>query len=653
MKSPTIIIIFLIITCAFVPCTEVKAEPALIPHEDPAAAQSAMDSYAFLAQYADLFALMSNRQYDNASRLSEQLSHITVPEDLSYVIDRYNQLTQQLIAALNDLQNTLDTASTLLNQYRLDEAGQALDHAGVLVAKAQMLIGDLKDATSTLSQRLGVFATPAESKVRQAYDQLQSMLQRLNDLINQYHTLLQKANQRVEEIKSQNLAPTALSLSLNTTKCFVGGSVTASGTLTLNERALENRAVKLLLDGNQVTSTNTQANGNYQATIKIPYKYVDSVSISAIYSPEGDDQGVHLAALSPTIEVQVLFYKTMLNLSVPNVAYPGLLLTISGSVSSQDGTPLNQRQVQVQLDGAVKSQVKTETGAFTFKFTIDAQTQIGKHSLTVSVEPEGLYAGITEQRTIYIQKMATDLKINAPSFILLPTQLQISGTANSASGPLKNANIQIDFTNTSATTKTQDDGSFNLTINIPLNTVLAGYQELTVKAQPTQPWQAAAETKASIFALNSVSTSLALVSSLSVFAVTYFKFAKTKKKKENMLEAETSTISPASNKAATATIPTTPEIKFEGVKGKVLKAYVEALKAVQVATGDSLTSNMTLREYTRVTGSKIGEAADPFFELTTLTEKSLYSPHVPQQEDSEKAENLANTIRRILTSGST
>ena len=204
-----------------------------------------------------IFALMSAQDYANASKLSEYLTHITVPADLSYIVNRYNNLTQQLINTLSDLQSNLNTASSLLNQYRLTEAGQALDQAGILVSQAQILLGQLQDATSTLSQQLGVFATQAQGKVMQAYNQLENMLQQLNDLINRYHTLLQEASQREETIKSENLAPTTLTLTLNTTKCFVGGIVDASGVLSSKGQVMPNRAVQLLLDGSQVMTANT------------------------------------------------------------------------------------------------------------------------------------------------------------------------------------------------------------------------------------------------------------------------------------------------------------------------------------------------------------------------------------------------------------
>ncbi len=649
MKSLSIFFICLMLAAMIIPCMPVKAEPALVPHEDPSAVQSVMDPYSFLAQYADIFALMSAQQYDNASRLSEELSHITVPEDLSYVINRYNDLTQQLIVVLNDLQNTLNNASSLLDQYRLVEAGQALDHTGVLVAKAQILLGDLKDATTTLSQRLGVFSAPIESKVRQAYDQLQTMLQRLSDLINQYHTLLERVNQKVEDIKSQNLDSTALTLTLNNTSCFVGGYVSAVGELTSDGQILGNRPVQLLLDGSKVTVVNTDSKGIYHTAIGIPYKYVDSVSISALYTPVGGDVGVYLAALSSTVKVQVLFYNTVLNVSVPSVAYPGLSLTIKGDVFSQDGAPLNSRQVNVLLDGALIAQVRTDqAGVFTAEPKIASNAKLGVHSLTVTVDPDGLYAEATSQKTLTIQKMASNIQVTVPSFVMLPSKLFINGTVQSASSPLSGANIQIEFANMSATAKTLGDGSFNVTLDIPLNTVFAGYQTLKVLAQPSEPWHAATQKDASIFALNSVSIGIALAASLSVGLVMYFRFAKARSKNDKKLIGASTVFGVPAKEASAMVIPI-PEAKFEGLKGKVLNAYVEALRAVQTVTGESLMPNMTLREYMVATSLKLRGAAEAFSELTALAEKSIYSPYSPKEEDSARAEDLANIVRRTLT----
>jgi len=365
MKKLSLILILLLLAPILIPCMTVTGQPSQIPHEDPSAAQSTLDSYSFLSQYLEVFQLTASQQYENASQLTEKLSRITVPDELRYIIYRYSNLTQQLISVLHELDDTLNTASSLLDQYRLDEAGQSLDHAGVLVAKAQILLGDLQDATLTMSQRLGVFSSIVTSKVREAYNSLQGMLDRLQGLIDLYHQLLSRANERAEGIKAEQLKSSVLTLNLNSTSCFVGGYLGASGFLSSEGSGLGNREVQVLLDGETVATTITNANGVYYALIRVPYEYVDSVSIKALYTPQGNNKGAYLASVSPSIKVQVLFYHTMVSVSVPGVAYPGLSLSVNGNVTSQDGLPLSGRQVKVLLDGVVIGHVSTEVnGSF-------------------------------------------------------------------------------------------------------------------------------------------------------------------------------------------------------------------------------------------------------------------------------------------------
>jgi len=186
---------------------------------------------------------------------------------------------------------------------------------------------------------------------------------------------------------------------------------------------------------------------------------------------------------------------------------------------------------------------------------------------------------------------------------------------------------------------------------VPLNTILAGYQEFRVLAQPSEPWQATEQKSVSVYVFNSVGIGLGLASSLSVGFVMYFRFAKSRSKKVEKSVGTSAVFTVLKKEAPVVVLPAISETKFEGLKGKVLKAYVEALRAVQSATGDSLMPNMTLREYLRASSSKMREALEAFSELTTLAERSLYSPHAPKEEDAEKAENLVSTIRRILSGG--
>jgi hypothetical protein len=651
MKKLAAALIFFLLTTALSSFTTVKAEPSRIPHEDPDAAESTIDAYSLLTEYAGIFALAASKQYENASQLSEQLSHITLPSNLKYILDKYNQMTQQIISTLNDLQDALDTASILLDQNRLAEAGQVLDRAGVLVSQAQILLDDLKDATKVLSDRFGVWAAPAASKVRQAYNQLEEMLQRLNELIDQYHQLLQQTQQRATDISDQKLSGTSLTLNLNATECFVGGTVIASGTLTANGRGVGGQEVKLFLDNNQTATAKTDSNGEYSTAIKIPYIYVDSVSVKAKYTPEGNSKNAYLAASSPTVTLRLLFYRTIIELSIPEEANPGLPVLLNGNVTSDKGPSLNPRQVQIQLDDINESAVETdEMGRFTAEFTIDANMEVGNHNLTVTVDPKEIYAGTIQQFTLNIQKKTTELVVEAPTFVLLPNQIQVSGTANTQQGPLNNANIQVEFLNISSYTQTDANGAFNLTLDLPLNTVLGGYQTLDVEVQPDEPWQATEQNQTNVFTLNVLSIGIALASSLAVSTVAYLKLSKTKQSKQQTQVIEQ--ISPVPEKAPTPAPEILTPASFEGVRGQILKAYLEGQKAVQQTTKLALEAHMTLREYATLTTTKIMEVAARFFELTILAEKSLYSAHEPQPEDVEKATDLVNHIRRELAAGS-
>jgi hypothetical protein len=644
--------LILVLAVSFLsPAIIVKAGPTYIPHEDPSTAQSTMDPYSFLSQYAGILSLIANEQYDNASRLTAQLSHITVPPDLSYVLNRYNNITQQLIGTLSDLRTTLDNANSLLGQNRLNEASQALDNAGVLIARAQILLGDLQDATLTVSQRLGVFAAPAQSNVRQSYDTLQGLLQKLNDLINQYHALLQSSTKQANNIKAKQLDSTLLSLNINPTIVFVGGTVAASGVLKADGQFLQSRVVTLLLDGSQVVNVNTNSNGQYSTVLNIPYRYVKSMTIQALYAPTSTlDKETYLASLSTIISINILFNQTHLELTTPNAIYPGLNYTVNGTVTTQSGSPLNQRAVKLLFDEKTVGQIKTnQYGLFNIESILSPQTEVGVHSLTVTVDPQGLYAGVSQTTDISVTKVTSELNFNAPSFVFLPSEFHVFGRVNSASGPLSHALVSLEFANVSNTVFTMDDGSFNSTLNIPLSTIFAGTQNIKVSVLPAEPWQGPVQKNVGVFVLNSVSTAISLAASFSICGVLYLKFARSKiKKKEQMIHDNLE--EPHRTATNVAEIPIKSELKFEGVKGKILEAYIEALRNIESLTGITISQNMTLHEFLHLTKQSLGNAVSPFADLTSLAERALYSTNIPEEQDLLKAKGYADEIGRILNS---
>ncbi len=157
----------------------------------------------------------------------------------------------------------------------------------------------------------------------------------------------------------------------------MGGYLSASGVLTSDGQVLANRAVTLTLDGDDISTVNTGSDGTFNSVIRIPYIYVNSVAIRAYYAPAGNDRGTYLGATSPAVTVKVLYYRTILSISAPSAAYPGLSLSLNGVVTSQDDVPLDGRQVKVLLDGVVIAKdTTTVNGTFNTRSAVNASAKL-------------------------------------------------------------------------------------------------------------------------------------------------------------------------------------------------------------------------------------------------------------------------------------
>ena len=649
MKRLTIVLLVTIFATMLLPHTSVIAQLIYPPHEDPATAESAIDASSFLTHYTDILTLISLKEYENARRLIEQLKFVYIPEDLRYIAQRYNNLTLELTGVLDNLEKLLNEASTLLHQYRLEEASQTLSKAGILFRKAEILLNDLEEAAETLSGRLGVFVAPAESREREAYNRLQGIFQRLKKLVQDYLKLLMKIKDQASEIQREELKPTMVTLNLNATKVFVGGFVKASGILASNGESLPNRTITLLLNGNPFATAITSLDGSYHTIMEIPYRYVHTMTVEALYTPIGNDRGVYLASLSSPASIEVMFYETMLEVTAPDEAHPGLPIMVNGEVTSEGEISLGERKVKVLLDGGLLAEVETgPRGLFEIKITLSPQTSVGKRTLTIIVEPKGVYAGASQDRALNIMKITSEINIHAPLFILLPARMNIEGNARSSFGPLGQATVTLQLREASAIVKTSKDGGFNATIDMPLNLVLAGFQELKVMVEPAEPWHASAQAEASIFVINPANIGLTSAAFISFGAMLYTRLMRAKPRRG---QAEIPEIPPPLEEPIATAPPLKPEIKFEGAKGGVLGAYVKAMKIVERAADTSMRPHITLREFLQMTTPKLNGALEPFTKLTILAERTLYSPYMPAMDEVTKTEELALSIEKVLALG--
>ena len=649
MKRSLKVLLLLIFASTLLPKVPIMAGVVFPPHEDPAKAESTIDAYAFLMYYSDLFGELVIRRYQNASMLIERLKFTYIPEDLTYIIQRYNDLTLELTEILNNTENLLVEASSLLYQYRLEEASRKLNDTGILIGRAEILLKDVEEATDTISGRLGAFAAPAESSVRQAYNRLQNVLQRLRALMDEYKDLFRKLRSESSEIQMEELKATKITLNLNATRVFVGGFINASGNLTSEGEGLPNRKVRILLDGNPLTETLTSSDGSYSITVRIPHKYVEILKVEALYTPIGADRGVYLASKSLTLFINVLFYKTSVTLTVPDEAYPGLPVRVDGKITVEDGRPADSRDVEILLDQVLIAKNETNPqGIFDFEMVLGSHTSVGKHKLTFTVEPKGIYAGTSYTGELSIVKALPELSIQLPSFLVLPARLYVEGSVHSIFGPLKGSLVRLELGESSTVVKTFEDGRFNTTVNAPLNLALSGFQELRVNIEPAEPWNAPLYIKKTILIINPANISIVSVAFLSLIATLYTRLRRNRLR-EGVSVAPLET--PLETHAA-ETLQLKPTIKLEGMRARILMAYLKAVEKIGAATGIFMELHMTLREFLCEAKPKLRGATDSFSELTFLAERVLYSPYMPEEDEGSKAERLVERVMEALKGGS-
>jgi len=284
MKRLVIILSIIAILGVFFPFFSILAQPIQVPHENPATATGSLNKASLLLSYNKIFNLATSRQYQDAQDVLNELRRADVPDELRYIIDRYNNLDQQLFTTLDNLDSLLDEASTLLSRHQIHEAKQRLDHAEADIQDARFLLEDIEVATDTLGNKLGVFAITAATKLRQAYALVEKSLKRLRQSIDESNQLYESLAER-RKTQAIKLIPTELSLSVTPASVFVGDSTTASGRLSSDGKPLTKRRLTLTLDDKPIATT-TEIDGSYVTNITIPYKYVTTMALTAVYDPQ-------------------------------------------------------------------------------------------------------------------------------------------------------------------------------------------------------------------------------------------------------------------------------------------------------------------------------------------------------------------------------
>jgi len=542
MKRLAIVLSIIVLLATFSSGFSILAQSTHTPHENPATAKSSPDPAALMSSYSKTFNLAAIRQYQDAQSLLEELEQANIPDEIRYIVDRYNTLSQQLLTTLNKVESLLHEIATLFLEDKISEAKEKLDTAEAVIHDAQFLLEDIETATNILADNLGVFAAPATSQLKQAYDRLEQSLQRLRQLIAEL--------ERLRQIVSDD--PLAV----------IGTS---------------------------------------------------------------------------------FYYPTLLEVSAPETAHPGLPITISGRVSSTDVEL--ERTIRVLLDN-IRLTEENIQGKFNLEITPPPQTSTGEHSLTVVATPQGRYSGAAKSLTIDISRLPIKTDIKVPQVVIIPKSIQISGRVSHNLAPVQDARVSLAFGRSSATTETATDGSFTTSVDVPLDLSLVGPHQLTTTIEPAEPWYTPLQIKRQIFTVNPLNIGLMLVAFFSLGLLVYNRV----RTRVPVPQEEKVILQPQVREPSAVTPPSRPKYEFTDIRGRILSAYTIGLEAVEKMTSISMEAHSTLREFLKTVTPRLSTAIKPFTELTTIAEVAFYSAHKLDKDLVARAEHLATTIKEELHS---
>jgi hypothetical protein len=410
MKKLFITLSVLILLGMISPGTTALAQPAKTPHENPANAAHSFDGAGLLLSYSRIANQAVNNQYQSAQDVLKEMEKVSVPDDIRYVMDRYNILTGNVFTSLGNLESLLENIAGLLDRNQINEARQRLDSSEAIIQDAQYLLQDTETAARALSEKLGVFGVPTNDRLSQAFRSLENSTGRLADLLERFQKVREDLNKRCTEML--DMLPTTLDLNIEPEPAFIGDNIRASGTLTDADAPLSGKAITFIAGNVTVATATTGENGYYSASMAIPYIYANNMTIESLYESTGGDTGVYLASKSEPITIRN--YSTQLEVNMPQRVYSGLPFTLSGEVSS-DGNSINRR-VDVFLDDRALTGI-TVTGRFSLELTPPADAIQGRHILTVTLAPDGRYSGATEKIDVNLTTMLLHIEAQTPGIV--------------------------------------------------------------------------------------------------------------------------------------------------------------------------------------------------------------------------------------------
>jgi hypothetical protein len=619
---------------------------AIEPHEDPEIAKPVFSGISLLRYYSDSLDFVLQKDPAAIEARLEKMPFANIPQSLEESAEDFAASSISISHLVVAIDEDLDKLRALVRQSRLEEAIKLATGTFARLSQVNNELIRIEQAAKTTGKELKVFSAPVGNDLRRAYDELLDRIERIRQMLALYNDLLTESAgiTPVEPLK-----PTDITLEVQPAIAFVGDAIRFDGVLTSEGKPLAGREVDILLNSSRHVTIKTDAYGLYQGMLQVPYWYIPELDVQTLYYPRDKDIGVYLASLSPVIKVKVRFYEAELEVTVEKKAYPGLETKVNGRFNYGQSPPLNERRVEIYLDDVLVAEVVAQD-AFTQEVKIGPETDVGKHTVTVSSAAVGRYSPVVASAVLNVTKATPILDLSIPRVAIIPGSVGLEGRLYSEVGPLSEASIKMGLSKSQVELVSSEDGTFDTKIKVGMGFGVIGSQDLAIQVLPQEPWHAPLNTTSSVLMVNVVNCG-AFVAIL-LFLGIYLPGRLRRRlgaypRRTERLALATASPEPASTYRKRVTALTLTEDSDEASReprDRVLRWYRFVVRLLQGITKAMLGPQQTLREFAKESSRVLGPVAKYFIELTKIVERLLYSQYRATEGDVENSKQLSHKI---------
>jgi len=617
------------------------------PHENPETAEAVFSGISLLGYYSESLDYVLYRDPSGVEARIDKIPFANIPQSLEETTAGFASSAIGISHLVVTIDTQLDEIRIMVKQYRVDEVSELAAITSDHLSQANSELELIEQAVKSAGTEIKVFSAPPQSELRRSYDGTLARVSRIREMLTLYRDLLTDLLKEPDAIRT-SLDPASITLEVDSAAAFVGDSIRFKGNLTSRSTPLAGREVDILLNKSYHLTVITDARGNYQGIMKIPYWYIPELYVQALYYPRNKDSGVYFASISPVIKMELLFCEVDLDINVEEKAFPGLETTVTGSFDYGQYPPPGQREAEIYFDDTLIAEFNLPE-TFTRKIKIDPETDTGEHIITLSSAAAGRYASANARVILNITKAKPILDISLPGIAVIPGNISLQGRLYSEIGPLDKASIEIGMGNSRSELTSSGDGTFTTKTGAGMSFGAVGSQDMVINVTPNEPWHSAFSTTRSILMVNVINCGvlLALLLLLGIYLPGRLKKLGLYPGSTGKpgLEADLSkTAAVYSDGGAALTLTAESDNTGGSPRNIILRWYRLLVKIIEPITRGMLGPHNTLREFAQESGRMLGPAARYFIEFTRMVEKLLYSQYTPTEQDVESSRQLSSTI---------